>query len=342
MATYLERYLTGEREQVWTELQSLGDAVREEPVYGDAWAVARETMRRARHNIEMLIPRLVAVGYQFGYGWIQPFVRERLTRPYRAHYDRATGQYTQGTLLEPTIPDHFGTRLRAEYEAQQDAARDEPPLFLPANDREERIALLMEKYPDWASAPLLPDGSTRHYVKTLDELRARPTASQLVAELESTVGTLPLSIRAWYEVVGGVNFVGDHPGWHQFLPAVPPIREEDYLSPMHWLDPLFIYPLDERRVALYRKYVKPPSRPTYLTLSADESGKYLDGARSFLQVTVPDGAADATLHREPGYQMSFIPYLREVFRWGGFPGWARLERRPEDDLAFLREKLLPL
>lgn len=52
---YLARYVASEHEQVWAELQSLGAAVREEPVYTDALAVARETMRRVRHNIEMLI-----------------------------------------------------------------------------------------------------------------------------------------------------------------------------------------------------------------------------------------------------------------------------------------------
>jgi hypothetical protein len=54
---YLERYLVGEHEQVWAELVALGEAVRDEPVYSDALVVARETMRRARWNIETLIPR---------------------------------------------------------------------------------------------------------------------------------------------------------------------------------------------------------------------------------------------------------------------------------------------
>ncbi|MGZ6376098.1 MAG: hypothetical protein ACXWPI_15445, partial [Ktedonobacterales bacterium] len=74
--TYLERYLAGEYEQVWAELQALGAAVREEPLHSDALAVARATMRRVRENLEMLIPRLVKAGYQFGYGWVQPPANE--------------------------------------------------------------------------------------------------------------------------------------------------------------------------------------------------------------------------------------------------------------------------
>jgi hypothetical protein len=43
----------------------LGSRVHEEPVYSDAVAVARETMSRARTNIETLIVRLDNIGYRF-------------------------------------------------------------------------------------------------------------------------------------------------------------------------------------------------------------------------------------------------------------------------------------
>src|SRR5512142_1974934 len=64
--SYLARYLNGEHEQTWAELQALGPAVRESPVYADARAVADETMQRVRRNCERLIERLRAMGYQFG------------------------------------------------------------------------------------------------------------------------------------------------------------------------------------------------------------------------------------------------------------------------------------
>jgi hypothetical protein len=65
-ATYLERYLAGAHKPVWAELVALGERVYEEPLYADAWAVARETMRRVRTNLDLLIPRLRAAGYHFG------------------------------------------------------------------------------------------------------------------------------------------------------------------------------------------------------------------------------------------------------------------------------------
>ncbi len=70
MATFLERYLAGEHEPVWAELLALGAQVRDDAVHEEALAVVRETMRRARDNIELLIPRLEAIGYHLGYEWM--------------------------------------------------------------------------------------------------------------------------------------------------------------------------------------------------------------------------------------------------------------------------------
>jgi len=55
---YLQRYLSGEYEQVWNELQALGAAVRREPHYAQACEVAAETMRRVRRNCERIVARL--------------------------------------------------------------------------------------------------------------------------------------------------------------------------------------------------------------------------------------------------------------------------------------------
>jgi hypothetical protein len=66
MPSYLERYLAGEHEEVWAELTALGPAVRGPDLLTDAEAVARETMTRARRNVELLILRLESIGYEFG------------------------------------------------------------------------------------------------------------------------------------------------------------------------------------------------------------------------------------------------------------------------------------
>ncbi len=82
---YLERYHKGEYEQVWSHLQALGAAIRQEPHYSLAREVAAETMRRVRRNSELLVSRLRSAGYVFG---IYP--------------DGSRGYYTQGPLVLPS------------------------------------------------------------------------------------------------------------------------------------------------------------------------------------------------------------------------------------------------
>ena len=61
----LERYLAGDCSAVWDDLTALGAAGSHELYRADAEAVARETMRRARRNVETILKRLDQLGYQF-------------------------------------------------------------------------------------------------------------------------------------------------------------------------------------------------------------------------------------------------------------------------------------
>src|SRR3954447_3367427 len=72
-SSFLERYQSGDYEQVWAELTALGSSLRDDPLHSDALAVAHETMRRVRRNIEKLIPPLRQLGYKFGYAWATRF-----------------------------------------------------------------------------------------------------------------------------------------------------------------------------------------------------------------------------------------------------------------------------
>lgn len=66
MPSHFERYRQGDREQVWSELYSIGDAIRHEPLFSDALAVTRETMIRVSENINELVRRLNSLNYDFG------------------------------------------------------------------------------------------------------------------------------------------------------------------------------------------------------------------------------------------------------------------------------------
>ncbi len=253
---YLERYKAGEHEQVWAELQALGAAVREEPLYTDAITVARETMRRARRNIKVLIPRLDAIGYQFGYAWATSRGLQERHRPV-ADWDG------------PFVP---------------------PP----------------------------PDMSTR------------------LRELQTRVGDLPLSVVAWFEEVGEVDFIG-HPPRHWGLADSDDSAEgkkdvadssartwplDENPSPV-WssLDPLRVWSLDAVMAmadppAGEPDSADPESGKWYLPLTPDPEGKYFISGGGPIGILVPNAMADA----EFVDLLPFVEYLRVCFRWAGFPG----------------------
>lgn len=65
MPDWLSRYRAGHREEVWHELRQLGAQVRAPDRIDEARAVCDEMARRARHNVDLVIARLVADGYHF-------------------------------------------------------------------------------------------------------------------------------------------------------------------------------------------------------------------------------------------------------------------------------------
>lgn len=242
MASFLSRYQAGEHVQVWAELQALGEQVREEPLYSDALAVARETMRRVRYNIELLIPRLTELGYQFG----------------------SPGMETDG-LVESL-----------------------PPVFSP------------------------------------------PAANvdDLIATLERQAGPLPLALKAFYQVVGGVNLEGRDPDWL-------------YDGGMYGLDPLEVYPLDEDLVewCLDPDALGEDEEPYRIALAPDYYHKYGISGGAPYEIAIPNLAIDAPLLNE-WHETTFVNYLRICFECGGMSGLDACSRRPGKELAYLTRGVL--
>src|SRR5712691_4830527 len=83
-----------------------------EDLYPDAIAVARETMQRVRQNIEVLINRLVQIGFLFGYDY----------------------------RIQPSFGEHHPAENRRTYLERLSWAREQPPVFLSAKQREEERA----------------------------------------------------------------------------------------------------------------------------------------------------------------------------------------------------------
>jgi hypothetical protein len=193
MVRYIERYQTGDCEAVWAELVAFGDRVHVEPLYAEAQAVARETMRRVRHNIELLIPRLASIGYVFGYDWAQEMLEaEEQDRRRRAAAERAG----RALLADERFDGWFEDEAQDEWGEEELGLREqiagEPPVRTPPG----------------------------------------PDIDERIGELVRRVGAIPLSLEAWYREVGGVNFIGTlPPHWHLRMPAALLRGEEAVHTP---------------------------------------------------------------------------------------------------------------
>jgi hypothetical protein len=62
---WIDRYVAGNRTDVWHELRQLGAAVHEGDLGAEAQQVCDEMARRARWNIEVIVERLNEQGYRF-------------------------------------------------------------------------------------------------------------------------------------------------------------------------------------------------------------------------------------------------------------------------------------
>jgi hypothetical protein len=270
---YLERYRAGECEQVWAELLSLGADTRAEPLYSEAYAIAHEAMGRVKQNLDLLIPRLRAIGYEFGQGFL-------------AGLDEATAAVL---------------------------AREAPVFARPSSNVGSRII-----------------------------------------ELEGMVGTLPLSLCAFYEEVGSVNLVGELPRWMRlrpwgtgdqlhFIKAHPDFDWSNY-SLDRGLDPLFVHSIDVVIGTLHQhramaERLGEATLPTTIDIAPDYNFKYGMGGSAPYSIEPPCLAIDAPLQEE-WHNTTFVNYLRICFRWGGMPGLERCAHPPMDDIAYLTEGML--
>jgi hypothetical protein len=228
MPTYLQRYNAGEREQVWDELLAFGPAVRDEPLYADALAVARETMTRARHNVELLVARLRGNGYKFAYPLNKVFAP-------------------------------------------------------PPTDVAEQISLL-----------------------------------------EELVGTIPLSIRVWFGLVGEVNLMGTHPDWMVEGYNFEIASDDEYGKELVTTEPLQVNGV-EQQTKWYEIWKTSSYKWIFGLDIADEAAtrSSFSGGNADI-IEVPDANVDGYINEGQSdiKRETFVQYLRRSFLWGGFPGFA--------------------
>lgn len=311
-ATYFERYMAGEHEQVWAELQALGVAVRESALYGEALAVAQVTMQRVHYNLELLIPRLQTIGYSFGddeWKWAEAR-QEGKEEYYLAHRPQS----------EPVIA---------------------PP--------------------------------------SLD------VTAQL-AEMETLRGHIPLSVIAWYQVVGSVEFTGLAPeqwwriGSESVVRSGSASRASNGVSDeettrraarllkrrdhTYWLDPISFWSLEYgvRRARFEDGVLRGEfgvdtsqlldEHIPVIPMAPDMHSKYNYSGGGPFGVRAPDPSMDG-LFKNDLFEGSFVDYLRLCCRHAGLPGLRHLPRwirdyavparvdQIEQDIRYLTEGLLP-
>ncbi|HZO51115.1 MAG TPA: hypothetical protein VFB63_00290 [Bryobacteraceae bacterium] len=327
MAEHLTRYLAGEHEAVWAELTALGERIHEPGIREDAQAVASEVMRRATQNLRTLAARLEELGYQFESfgGGSAPFAGMDL--------DFGALQSQFGNMAPEAQKKMGGQGMVKALQSLVGFLQKAPPA--PAR-----------KMPAVEPAPA---GAK----KTLKEIE------------EILDGSLPLSLRAWYEHADGVSFMGVHhelnPSQKQGPPTILMPRaafsfpggkdvmaeQKEMAAKMGFRlatevpptesqplpDPIVMMPLEELLNEI--EGCAEEGFPGPIAFAPDDLHK-ADISGDTWDMELPCAGADAPFGRWPG----FVPYLREVCAWGGFPGWSHEVNPPRDQIAFLTKDLL--
>lgn len=141
-----------------------------------------------------------------------------------------------------------------------------------------------------------------------------------IASLEKLVEGIPLSLRAFYDVVGGVNWTGNHPA---IAPDDPSIEA----------DPLVV-----EAVGTALEYCEDGEDEDQVYIAPDGATKAGGRWDSSYVILVPNLGADGKLANE-FHDVYFVEYLRVAFHCGGFPGYDGIDDSPPE-LENLSEGLL--
>jgi hypothetical protein len=150
-----------------------------------------------------------------------------------------------------------------------------------------------------------------------------PRARKQVARLERAVGGIPLALRAFYEMVGAVDWVGEHPSLAPRGDSVAP-------------DPLVVFSVEEA-LALCEDGFEDSGA---IVIAPDGLHKANTSGGEPYEIEVPDLGADGKFLNER-HELYFVEYLRLVFRFGGFPGYDGIDRAVPPELAGLSAGLIP-
>jgi hypothetical protein len=159
-----------------------------------------------------------------------------------------------------------------------------------------------------------------------------PDIDQKIQELSRLAGSIPMSLRFFYRMIGSINLTGTH---KSFFP-------EDYPEPLviesfpYFLD--FSFP--EWRERMKELPVK-EQKKFRMELSPDYPQKTSGKGGLPYSIELPNPAVDAP-YLEEWHKTTFIDYLRIAFQWGGFPGLKKSTFPPKEFLNAMTVDLAPL
>jgi hypothetical protein len=148
-----------------------------------------------------------------------------------------------------------------------------------------------------------------------------PGTEDAIERIEREIGELPLALKAFWRLVGSVNFMARH--------EVSAAREYPW-DGCEYPDPLVVYPPS---VAIFeldeflgdREERMRCALPYLVPIAPDDVHKDNVSGGMWYNVSVPAVADDPPLNDER-HRTTFVSYLELAVRWGGFPG---LDRCPE-------------
>jgi hypothetical protein len=132
-----------------------------------------------------------------------------------------------------------------------------------------------------------------------------PSALDVIARIESSVGQLPLALKLFWTRIGSVDLTGSHPEWPE---------------PSGYLDQLVVFPPE---VAAYDldDYLNGEPGPFEVIIAPDYFHKADVSGGSPHTVSVPATVDDPPLNWTPSPQ-TFLWHIENALRFGGFPGLA--------------------
>ncbi len=138
--------------------------------------------------------------------------------------------------------------------------------------------------------------------------------------LQQDAGTMPISLRTWFEIVGSVTLLGRQP-------ALSP--DDGTQRP----DPLVVVPFSQvlRAWDASLPEISAGGQPFMAELAPCPGGQAYS-------VKLPAPGMDAVLENEP-HGRNFVDYLRLALQWGGFPGLENALPKPKE-VEFLSKGLL--